>query len=65
MDVQQLPGQHASRQEVCSCVQNFAVAVDDHLMKISHVIRAEEHLPNTLRQVCVELLHNRESVLSK
>ena len=33
-------------------VQNFAVAVDDHLMKISHVIRAEEHLPNTLRQVC-------------
>lgn len=33
-------------------VYNFCVAVDDALMKISHVIRAEEHLPNTLRQVC-------------
>ena len=32
-------------------VYNFCVAVDDALMKISHVIRAEEHLPNTLRQV--------------
>jgi glutamyl-tRNA synthetase len=26
---------------------HFAVVVDDHLMKISHVIRAVEHLPNT------------------
>jgi len=32
-------------------VYNFCVAVDDALMGISHVIRAEEHLPNTLRQV--------------
>lgn len=32
-------------------VYNFCVAVDDALMKITHVIRAEEHLPNTLRQV--------------
>ena len=31
--------------------QNFAVAVDDHNMKITHVLRAEEHLANTLRQV--------------
>ena len=31
-------------------VYNFCVAVDDALMRISHVIRAEEHLPNTLRQ---------------
>jgi len=30
---------------------NFAVVVDDALMEISHVIRAEEHLPNTMRQV--------------
>ena len=35
-----------------SPVYNFCVAIDDALMKISHVIRAEEHLPNTLRQVC-------------
>lgn len=30
---------------------NFAVTVDDALMKISHVIRAEEHLSNTPLQV--------------
>ncbi len=30
---------------------NFAVVVDDHTMSISHVIRAEEHLSNTPRQV--------------
>lgn len=34
-------------------VYNFAVVVDDASMKISHVIRAEEHLPNTLRQLMI------------
>jgi glutamyl-tRNA synthetase len=34
-------------------VYNFCVAVDDVLMNISHVIRAEEHLSNTLRQLLV------------
>lgn len=29
---------------------NFAAVIDDHLMEISHVIRAEEHLSNTPRQ---------------
>jgi nondiscriminating glutamyl-tRNA synthetase len=32
---------------------NFAVTIDDHLMKISHVIRGEEHLSNTPRQVLI------------
>ena len=32
-------------------VYNFCCAVDDALMKITHVFRAEEHLPNTLRQL--------------
>ena len=32
-------------------VYNYAVVVDDASMKITHVIRAEEHLPNTLRQL--------------
>jgi glutamyl-tRNA synthetase len=32
---------------------NFAVAVDDYTMKISHVIRAEEHLSNTPKQLHV------------
>ncbi len=31
-------------------VYNFAVVIDDALMKITHVIRAEEHLSNTPRQ---------------
>ncbi|HPI41200.1 MAG TPA: glutamate--tRNA ligase [Pseudobdellovibrionaceae bacterium] len=34
-------------------VYNFCCAVDDEKMKISHVIRAEEHLPNTLRQLMI------------
>lgn len=34
-------------------VYNYAVVVDDATMKISHVIRAEEHLPNTLRQLMI------------
>ena len=32
---------------------NFAVVIDDHLMKISHVFRGEEHLSNTPRQQMV------------
>lgn len=32
---------------------NFAVVIDDHLMEISHVIRGEEHLSNTPRQVLI------------
>ena len=35
---------------------NFAVVVDDAFMGITHVIRAEDHLPNTMRQ---QLLYNR------
>jgi glutamyl-tRNA synthetase len=34
-------------------VYNFCVAVDDALMEVSHVLRAEEHLPNTLRQLLI------------
>jgi len=32
---------------------NFCVVVDDHDMDITHVIRAEEHLTNTHRQVLI------------
>ncbi|MCI0334175.1 MAG: glutamate--tRNA ligase [Planctomycetes bacterium] len=34
-----------------SCLYHLATVVDDNDMQISHVIRAEEHLSNTLRQV--------------
>jgi glutamyl-tRNA synthetase len=34
-----------------TCLYHLATVVDDHDMQISHVIRAEEHLSNTPRQV--------------
>jgi len=34
-------------------VYNFAVAIDDHLMEITTVIRGEEHLSNTPRQILI------------
>ncbi|MDX1501743.1 MAG: glutamate--tRNA ligase [Thermoanaerobaculia bacterium] len=36
-----------------SCLYHLASAVDDHQMAISHVIRAEEHLSNTPRQIFI------------
>lgn len=32
---------------------NFAVAIDDHLMDISHVLRGEEHISNTPKQMMI------------
>ena len=32
---------------------NFAVTIDDSLMAITHVIRGEEHLSNTVRQIMI------------
>jgi glutamyl-tRNA synthetase len=36
-----------------SCLYHLASSVDDHEMRISHVIRAEEHLSNTPRQIFI------------
>lgn len=32
---------------------NFAVVIDDHLMEITHVIRGDDHISNTPRQLAV------------
>jgi nondiscriminating glutamyl-tRNA synthetase len=32
---------------------NFAVVVDDHLMKMTHVLRGEEHISNTPKQILI------------
>lgn len=32
---------------------NFAVVIDDMLMKISHVIRGEDHISNTFKQISI------------
>jgi len=36
-----------------SCLYNLANVVDDHAMQITHVVRAEEHLSNTPRQIFI------------
>ncbi len=33
---------------------NFAVVIDDDEMKISHVIRGEDHIPNTPKQILIQ-----------
>ena len=32
---------------------NFAVAIDDHLMEISHVLRGDDHISNTPKQIMI------------
>ncbi|PWA12975.1 glutamate--tRNA ligase [Pueribacillus theae] len=32
---------------------NFAVAIDDHFMKISHVLRGDDHISNTPKQMMI------------
>jgi len=34
-------------------VYNYAVVVDDALMKITHVIRGDDHLSNTPKQILI------------
>ncbi|MFZ9595093.1 MAG: glutamate--tRNA ligase [Bdellovibrionia bacterium] len=49
------PASHESEiaQGIGFPVYNFCCVVDDHLMKMTHVIRAEEHLSNTVRQLMI------------
>jgi len=37
-----------------SPLYNFAVVIDDYLMKISHVIRGEDHITNTPKQILIQ-----------
>jgi glutamyl-tRNA synthetase len=34
-------------------VYNLAVVIDDHLMKVTHVMRGEDHLTNTFKQILI------------
>jgi len=36
-----------------SPIYNYSAVVDDHLMGITHIIRGEDHLPNTPRQALI------------
>jgi glutamyl-tRNA synthetase len=52
MDVEwALEQDHVIQRADGSCLYNLANVVDDHDMQITHVIRAEEHLSNTPRQI--------------
>jgi len=42
------------RREGWSPLYNFAVVIDDFEMKISHVIRGEDHIPNTPKQILIQ-----------
>jgi len=32
---------------------NFAVVIDDHTMGVTHVLRGEDHIPNTPKQILI------------
>jgi glutamyl-tRNA synthetase/nondiscriminating glutamyl-tRNA synthetase len=42
---------------------NFAVVIDDHFMEISHVLRGEEHITNTPKQLMIYEAFNWEAPL--
>ena len=47
------PGEKETVPRIGFPVYNFCCVIDDALMKLSHVIRAEEHLSNTARQLMI------------
>ncbi len=40
--------------DLATPLYNFAVVIDDFEMKISHVIRGEDHIPNTPKQILIQ-----------
>lgn len=47
-------GDIAISKDLASPLYNFAVAVDDFEMKITHIIRGEDHLSNTPKQILIQ-----------
>ncbi len=47
-------GDFVIAKDIHAPLYNFAVVVDDHEMQISHVIRGEEHLSNTPKQILMQ-----------
>jgi glutamyl-tRNA synthetase len=48
-----LMGDVVIAKDLATPLYNFAVVVDDHDMKITHVIRGEDHLSNTPKQIAM------------
>lgn len=49
-----LIGDIAIAKDLKTPLYNFAVVVDDFEMKISHIIRGEDHIPNTPKQILLQ-----------
>ncbi len=49
-----LLGDQVIAKDLNTPLYNFAVVVDDSLMEISHVIRGEDHLSNTPKQILIQ-----------
>jgi len=49
-----LMGDFAIAKNLTAPLYNFAVVIDDFEMKISHVIRGEDHIPNTPKQILIQ-----------
>jgi len=49
-----LLGDFSIAKRIDSPLYNFAVIVDDHEMKISHIIRGEDHIYNTPKQILLQ-----------
>jgi nondiscriminating glutamyl-tRNA synthetase len=49
-----LMGDFSIARDISSPLYNFAAAIDDFEMRVSHVIRAEEHIANTPKQILVQ-----------
>ena len=47
-------GDIAIAKDISTPLYNFAVVIDDFEMKISHVIRGEDHLSNTPKQILIQ-----------
>lgn len=50
----QLIGDFAIAKNLATSLYNLAVVIDDFEMKISHVIRGEDHIPNTPKQILLQ-----------
>ena len=50
----ELLGDFSLARTVDTPLYNFSAVVDDHEMEISHVIRGEDHIPNTPKQLLIQ-----------
>lgn len=49
-----LIGDISIAKDITTPLYNFAVVIDDYTMQISHVIRGEDHIPNTPKQLLLQ-----------